>query len=81
LNSICLSTLKLVEVSGERVSEITTLVIANDKKMYPNSIFAAYSAMDFTSIWAAALETKENLVSGMPQAANDGAAIVGLLAS
>ncbi|KAI9692670.1 MAG: hypothetical protein M1820_009464 [Bogoriella megaspora] len=58
---VCPNTPKLVQAYGTRASEIAR--VANDKvsSLYADSIFAAHTGIDATSLWAAATSSKAAL--------------------
>ncbi|PGH15647.1 hypothetical protein AJ79_02240 [Helicocarpus griseus UAMH5409] len=58
---VCPSTPNLVKAYGERVSEISKSATDKASNQYSRSIFAAYTGVDATSIWAAATSSKAAL--------------------
>ena len=57
---ICSHTPNLMEAYGKRVSQIAE-VATNDSKEYSDSVFAAFSGVDATSIWAAATSSRTSI--------------------
>lgn len=55
----CPPTPKLISAYGKRVSEIAKIATGSIAKAYSSSIFAAYTGVDATSIWAAATSSND----------------------
>jgi hypothetical protein len=58
---VCPPTPNLIKAYGKRVSEIAELAASKTPVDYSKSIFASYSGVDATSIWAAATSSKAAL--------------------
>ncbi|ETS80640.1 hypothetical protein PFICI_08169 [Pestalotiopsis fici W106-1] len=58
LNGICPDTPNLLKAYGQRVSEISKTASSQESTDFANSMFAPYSGIDATSIWAAATSSE-----------------------